>query len=268
MKITGILSIRNGNGLEYPYCSVLCNLSKLCDEVLFGYDPEFFDDCESATEMELPNLTPIESPWDMSFQGHGYEIARQMDILVEKARAGGSDWVVVLQADEAFHPDDFTMLRLFMERSLNTDVTGFSTERLYFWKDLDTVRTDWNANLVRIFKPGHYSFLAEGTSKDGMFSAPILPGQEVALSYKIHHYSRVDSDPSRISKRVRNLDGFFHPPEDLIAFENLPVYDFVPREHDNFSVSGPPKEVEGKFEKFTGTHPTDFEEWYNIWTRS
>jgi len=262
MKVTGILSIRNGVGLEYPFPPVLLNLSQLCDDVVFGWDPAFIADLSIASSMNLPNIHLMASEWDMAHQGHGFEIARQMDHLVDVAKQLDSDWVVVLQADELFHNDDFSELRALMEEHLNTNVTGFSTERIYFWKNLDTLRTDWNAKLIRIFKPGTHSFLAEGTSKDGMYSAPIVPGETLELSHKIYHYSRVGEDTAAISKRVRNLDGFFHQEEDLISFEDLPDYDFAVREYDNFAKEGGPKEVEGSFASFVGTHPLGVKEWF------
>jgi hypothetical protein len=211
----------------------------------------------------MDNLQVVDAPWDRTNRNGGTEIALQMDKLVSLAEEQGSDWVVVMQADELLHDDDFGMLRTFMSRYHESAVNGFSTERVYFWKDLNTVRKDWNARLVRIFRPGTYSFLAEGTSKDGMFSAPIIFGEEVALPYKIYHYSRVDSNPEAISRRVRNLDTFFHSEETLIPENELPAYDFVPRIHDNFSRTEFPAKVDGVFEAFTGQHPVGVVERYD-----
>lgn len=262
MKITGILSISNGSGLLYPYPVVIHSLQCMCDNVIVGVDPTFPLDRQTIETFGLDNVEIVDSVWDRSCRGDGTEIATQMDKLVDIAGWRGSDWVVVAQADELFHDDDFPMLRSFMERNLHTNVNGFSTERIYFWKDLNTVRVDWNATLVRIFRPGTYSFLAEGTSKDGMFSGPVKQGEEIALPYKLFHYSRVDSDPAIISRRVRNLDSFFHPEETLLSEEELPEYDFVSREYDNYSKNEKPPQVGGKFSVFQGTHPQGVVAWY------
>lgn len=264
MKVTGILSISNGAGLQYPYPVVVHNLQRLCDKVIVGVDPQFPADRKLLEEFDMDNVHIVDSPWDRSNRDGGTEIAIQMDKLVYLAKAQKSDWVVVMQADELLHNKDFPILRTFMSRYRDSQVNGFSTERVYFWKDLNTVRTDWNADLVRIFRPGTYSFLAEGTSRDGMFSGPTCPGSEVALPYKIYHYSRVDSNPATISRRVRNLDTFFHPEEDLIPEKQLTGYDFTPRIHDNFAKVGFPPEVEGTFSSFAGTHPSGIEEWYHL----
>ena len=262
MKVTGILSISNGYSLHYPYPVVVANLHKLCDDVIVGVDPQFPVDRKTLEALNFSNVSIIDSVWNLQNRDSGSEIALQMDKLVNLAQEAGSDWVVVMQADELLHEQDFPMLRAFMERYSETSTHGFSMERIYFWKDLNTVRVDWAANLVRIFKPGTHSFMADGTDKAGMFSAAVQPGIEVKLPYKIYHYSRVDN-PEVISRRVRNLDGFFHADETLVPFEDLPEYDFVPRKYDNFSTHESPEEVEGVFEAFTGNHPFGVEEWYS-----
>jgi len=263
MKIAGTLILRDGTGLDYPFDRVISNMAGLCDEVIVGLDPGFPEDLKTINALGLPNVRIFDTPWDMSNIQGGTEIAMQIEALSDEAKASGADWVVALQADEFLLNDDFDMLKAFMERNQDTDVIGFSLERVYFWKDLETVRKDWNANLVRIFKAGAYSFLAEATDKSGMFSAAVVPGRCVDLPYKIYHYSRVAKDPAKISKRVRNADGFFHPADTLIPFDELPEYDFVARTHDHFSLDGFPTEVDAKYYKYLGKHPDGIEEWYS-----
>lgn len=254
----------NGSELKYPYPLVVHSLQRLCDDVIVGVDPNYSLDRKTIESfcLEGAGLQIVDAPWDRENRHGGTEIALQMDRLVNLAELQGSDWVVVMQADELFHDEDFEMLRAFMDRNIDTNVTGLSTERTYFWRNLSTIRSDWCADLVRVFKPGMYSFLAESTSKDGMYSGPTSPGVEIKLPYKIYHYSRVDPDPMVISKRVRNLDTFFHEESTLIEVGDLPVYDFTTRTHDNFSKGTPPKEVDVNVRGFVGTHPLGVEEWY------
>jgi hypothetical protein len=266
MKVTGILSISNGTGLVYPFPLVVASLMRMCDNVIVGVDPNFPEDRKTLEtfDAEPDGLQLVDAPWDLTNRNGGTEIAIKMDELTSLASEQESDWVVVMQADELFHDDDFPMLQAFRERYNDSYCNGFSTERVYYWKDLKHIRVDWNARLVRVFKPGTYSFMAEGTSKDGMFSGQTIAGDEIALSYKIHHYSRVDPDPMLISKRVRNLDTFFHPDEVLIPEDSLPAYDFKPRSHDNFSTDQPPQHVLGNIKKYDGPHPLGIEDWYNV----
>jgi hypothetical protein len=250
--ITGILSISNGVGLGYPFLQVATNLHDLCDSVIVGVDPTYPEDRGKLESLGLACLSVVDSLWDRSYKESGREIAVQMDKLVNIAKERGADWVVVLQADEFLHEEDFSILRMFMERS--EDTTGFCLTRLYFWKSLELVRVDWNADLVRIFRPGHYSFLADGTDKAGMYSGQIVAGVEAKLPYYIYHYSRI-GDPCEISQRLRNLDLFFHDDKDLVAKELLGPYDFKTRAYDNYSVDSPPPEVAGDVQRFNKTHP-------------
>jgi hypothetical protein len=69
-------------------------------------------------------------------------------------------------------------------------------------------------------------------------------------------------DPKDISKRVRNLDGFFHPAENLMPYEDLPEYDYATREYDNFSIKESPSKIDGKIVDYTGSHPDGILEWF------
>lgn len=258
--IYGILSMSNGTGLKYPFPVVIKNLSKLCDKVLVGVDPAFPEDAHAIAWLGCKNVEMVPAPWDRKNIQAGSEIAMQMDRLTALAHFMGASWVVVPQADELFLDDDFEMLRAFMSRA-NSNVIGFSTERLYFWGSFDKVRKDWNAKLVRIFRPGTFSFMAPGTDKAGMYSASVVAGEVVDLPYKLFHYSRM-GDPQDISKRVRNLDGFFHPEDSLLPYDQLPDYTYVPRPFDNYAVAGPPPEIAGDFEDYKGKHPSGIKEWF------
>lgn len=260
MKITGILSISNATGLNYPFNAVVKNLSEMCDDVIVGVDPNFGAD-EDLVHMANPDARIVRAPWDRTNRKGGSEIAIQMERLVEAAGSSGSDWVVVLQADELLHEDTFADLRLAL-RSAPPGTTGFSMDRLYFWENLNIMRDDWRARLVRVFRPGAYSFLAENTDKAGMFSGQSYPGLEIPLDapHFIYHYSRVEAG-SVISRRVRNLDSFFHEEDNLISIADLPDYDFQTRQYDNYSKVEKPPEVKGRFSSFLGTHPRNILEY-------
>jgi hypothetical protein len=259
MTIVGILSIRNAVGLDYPFGATIASMAGFCDDVIVGVDPRFSDDFIAIQQQnecgEITNVHIQHRSWNDNNISAGSEIAIQMDALVKSAKEDfNADWVIVLQADEVLHEKDEDMIKEFCKRA-KPDVKGFSLERLYFWKDTQTIREDWNAHLVRVFRPERFSFLAEGTDKAGMYSGPLDDeGVVVELPYKIYHYSRVGAAED-ISKRVRNLDGFFHEASDLVPVTELEDYDFVTREYDNFSTKEAPKEVEGKFVKFKGKHP-------------
>ena len=253
-NLVGILSISNASGLKYPYLAVVKNLSQLCTNVVVGLDPTYSVDLAEILALKLDNVVMVDSVWNRDNRAAGSEIALQMDKMIDYAQKMFSpDWVVVMQADEVLHEDAFDSLRASLD-FCSPDITGLSTERIYFWRDLKTVRTDWNADLVRIFRPGYYSFMAENTDKAGMYSAQVKEGIQMKSPFLIYHYSRVD-DPNVISQRVRNLDTLFHPESSLTPVDQLPAYDFLPRAYDNYSMVESPPKVEGIFAEFFGTHP-------------
>jgi len=258
VNIWGILSVSKAKQLNYPYVAVIKNLSSLCDRVLVGIDPTYPEDTEG---WGFENVSIFWSKWNRDNRDCGTEIALQMDKLVAEAALRNADWVVVMQADEMLNDEDFEMLRAFMDRAPQNTI-GFKLNRLYFWKNLGTVRKDWNAELVRIFRPGTCSFMADGTDRAGMYSGQIADGNIINLPFNIYHYSRI-GEPLQISKRVRMLDSLFHADETLILEEHLPEYDFTPRTHDNFSINGLPDEVVGEFYEYKGIHPLAAQEYFN-----
>jgi len=56
MKVAGILSVRNGDGLKYPYPPVIKSLASLCDTVLVGLDPAYKADFNTVEELKLTNV--------------------------------------------------------------------------------------------------------------------------------------------------------------------------------------------------------------------
>lgn len=270
--IYGILSISNGVALNYPIPPVMLSLSGFADRCIIGVDPNFPEDRKLVEGMGLPNVECVDSVWVREID-NGYQIAAQMDHLVNIAGEQGADWVAVMQADELLHQKDFSMLRRFIASTESMDgpgphypdVVGFSFLRLYFWGSLNKIRQDWNARLIRLFKPGYFSFLADNTDKSGMYSGQIKPGKVLDLTYNIYHYSRLGA-PDEISRRVRNLDSFYHAEETLVPVEELPAYDFEDyREYDNWNIiSPPPKKDNPVIVDYNGTHPKGVEEWFTV----
>ena len=91
MKLSGILPLRNGVSLGYPFDLAIRSLQRLCDEVVVSVDPTGDDGTlERVTAMDV---RVIESRWDMTnhraHDGVSSEIAKQTAIAV--AAAGRCD---------------------------------------------------------------------------------------------------------------------------------------------------------------------------------
>ena len=75
---------------------------------------------------------------------------------------------------------------------------------------------------------------------------------------RIYHYSRCAS-PDIIGQRIRNLDGLFHPEENLAPAR---PYDFGLRAFDTHAMTEHPAAVDPSvLERFDGTHPTPMRRW-------
>ncbi len=88
-----------------------------------------------------------------------------------------------------------------------------------------------------------------------------LPSEIDNMEVRLYHYSRI-GDPNIISKRVRNVDSFFHAEENLPQESELPPYDFTTREYDSYAFTENPKQTNSELLIYQGTHPLPFAELY------
>lgn len=222
MKLTGIMPLRNGVILSYPFELALRSLRRLCDEVVVAVDPTSEDDTLARVRALGIVDNIVESPWDMSNHG-GHEgrseIARQTSIALAQASC---PWVMSLQADEVLHEKDVDSLRREINRADAGGIHGIELTRLYFYGGLTRYRSDWTLPLLRLFKVGH--FAADGFC-GAMGFVPTGPQRIARTDACIYHYSRV-GDPAIVAQRVRNLDTFYHAPEVVAAPEAVEAYDF------------------------------------------
>ena len=220
MKITGILPLRNGVALGYPFELAIRSLRDLCDEVIVGVDPTSDDD--TLTRVRGLGIVDrvVESVWDMgNHDGHrNCEISVQTQRLIDVAEG---DWIFSLQGDELLHEDEVWRLRDAARICEASGVSAVELLRLYFFGGLDRIRSDWTLWMVRFFRRGSWRPDVDGA----MRFDPIGDSMRARItSAHIWHYSRI-GDPQLIAERVRNLDQFFHAPG-AIESGPLPPYDF------------------------------------------
>jgi hypothetical protein len=250
--------------LGYPASASISSARALCDEYILSYDPrsdDFTADWAKEIAEEL-DLVLFESEWEVMDSGQMWydkqkdinEIARQ---TAKAAAQCKHEWNLYVQLDEGFHEDDHSAIRQ-CER-FTSDVTGIDFLRMCFYGNLHTIRADWSVPCTRMVRKGTHEYLVPG---GGMSAAPRV-GRHVRAPVWMWHYVRM-GDPLTIARRIRNLDTFYHDPATLIPEDQLQPYDFKPREFDNTSLVGSekPKEVEGDFRTYYGTHPLPFAELY------
>lgn len=235
-KLSGVLPIRNGISLGYPFDLAIRSLQRVCNEVVVSVDPT----ADDGTYARVTALGPdrlVESRWDMNnhraSDGTSSEIAKQTRIAVAAATG---DWILSLQADEMIHETDILDIYEAIERADREGITGLEMERLYF-HGLDAYRSDWTVPLLRLFRAGCWG---PDPVSGAMQFVPVGPQSRGAIGPKLYHYSRV-GDPLLVARRIRNLDCFYHAPADVL--DEVPPYDFSTLRRLDTYVRGAPVEV-------------------------
>lgn len=256
--ISGFTIARNVVKFKYPFeqwCQSMANLNLA--EVVIGYDPTTDDGTHELMlqAQDKYGFRLFESVWDMdNFQG-GTELGIQTDKVMSQLKYG---WHLYVQLDEAFHEEDAEQFQHLVQTA-PPHVIGFDFLRVYFYGNLHTIRKDWSVVITRLTRKGTHTY----SKFDGMNCEIIggTPGDHGASGLWMYHYSRI-GEPEVISQRVRNMDSFYHPEQNLLPTEEVPEYDFVCREFDNYAREGSPQKVNAHLLTYQGTHPKSFSELY------
>lgn len=209
MKLTGVLPLRNGVKLAYPFDMAIRSLQRACDDVIIGVDP---GDDDTLDRVRAMGVNVVETRWDLSnhrgHDGRSDEIADQTKRLCDMVTDG---WTLSLQADEVIHEGDVATIRDAIDVCDKSGASAMEMVRLYFYGHLGQYRRDWTVPLVRIFKTGQWS---PDYMSGAMQFVPVGRQQKVPIGPFMYHYSRM-GNPQSVADRVRNLDHFYHRPESI-----------------------------------------------------
>lgn len=232
MTISGILPLRNGVKLNYPFEIAIRSLQLVCDEVVVLVDPTSEDDSVARVRALSPDVL-VESTWDTS--NHNGKMHGEVAIQTATALAHASgDWVISLQADEVLHEKEVDVVRAGITWAETLGITALELVRLYFFGSLTQYRDNWTVPLPRLFKRGCW----EPDPRSGaMYFVPVIGERRPMprIDAKIYHYSRV-GDPQAIARRVRNLDLLYHLPNRVASEANTPPYTFELRKLDTYVI--------------------------------
>jgi len=262
--ISGFTIARNVVKLGYPITQAIQSYRPAVDELILAYDPWPDDGTDEWAKKiaEDLDLRLFESKWEVTETGQmRFDPSGANEVAIQTAKAAEQcryDWTLSVEADEGFHEDMHEEIRELTEK-FPSYVTGIDFDRACFYKDIRNIRLDWCSRCTRLIRKGTHYYMVPGGS---MSSAPITGTHERA-TFWLYHYVRI-GDPMAISRRIRNLDTFYHDPSTLIPEDELQPYDFKHREFDNTSLvaAKQPKEVEGELRAYQGTHPWPFAELY------
>ena len=240
MRISGVLPLRCGVQLGYPFELAIRSLRPLCDEVVVLVDPESNDGTIERVAALGPDVL-LESRWNLdNHDGLSDEIALQTARAIE---AASGDWVLSLQADEVLHEREAAQTRLDVAWAEREGVTALKMVRWYFFGSLERYRSNWTVPLPRLVKRGAWR---PDPASGAMYFVPCGEQRAADTAGAIYHYSRI-GDPLAIAKRVRNLDTFYHAPERLLSPDEVPPYTFELRKLDTY-VRGHQAEPDGEAE--------------------
>lgn len=257
-KISGYTIARNVIKFKYPIRECLTALRPICDDIVLAYDP-FTDDGTDEIVKKLTkdlDLTIFESRWNMDNINKGSEIAIQTDIALNKCH---NDWKLYLQLDEAFHEEDIDKIKELPIRAETLNCYGIDFQRIYFYRNLSTIRRDWTTIITRLTRGQTHTYL----QGDGMSCVPVKKTWSSHFNSDVwmYHYSRF-GNADLISKRILNIDTFFHSKEDLPKESEISPYDFITREYDSYAFTENPQENNTELLKYEGSHPKSFAELY------
>lgn len=261
MSLALVTLVSKAAELRYPIVPVLDSALPIVDEIIVNIDvtqgmATWDLVCKWTKDRNLfvegrPAVRLLPAWWDWDRHDAGKEFVRQTNRAFENCT---SDWILNLQADEVLHEDDYDEIRWITD--LPEDYTGAQLNRLYFWRDLQTIRTDWTQPLVRMVRRGRGR--SAGDSIQCEVDGLIWPWQEEGA--RIFHYTRI-GDPADIGRRVYSNDLMHHSPEEL---DPAKPYDFRLKTVDGHLRGRDatlPTLDDSLLVPYDGTHPKAMEGW-------
>lgn len=135
--MSGVLIIRNGIKLGYPFLESIRSVMPICDEFLVVVgDSE--DGTRAAVEgLREPKIRIIDTEWSPLVTPRKCLLAQQTNLGINQARGR---WCFTIQGAEVLHERDLGRVRHLMEKHVDDlQVEGMLFERLTFWADYSHV---------------------------------------------------------------------------------------------------------------------------------
>ena len=141
--------------MGYPYLEAYASLAEIVDEMVIAVG-----DCDDNTREKLVEasefwpcpLTIVDSPWNLSDNTGGKELALQTNVALEACK---HDVCIYIQADEVIHEGDYAMIAADMMRfEKDHTVDGLAFHWVHFYGDYHTVvySKEWYRREIRVVK--------------------------------------------------------------------------------------------------------------------
>ncbi|MCS7152583.1 MAG: glycosyltransferase family 2 protein, partial [Bacteroidia bacterium] len=153
MRVVGGMILRNGIKLDYPFREAILSALPLCDVFFVSVGQSEDGTREAVEELQAAKVVILDSHWDLSIRKGGALLAIETNKLLEQLPP--ADWVLILQADEVLHEEDYDQLRAAMQRwKDDPTVEGLLFDYLHFYGSYEWVGVSrrWYRREVRIIR--------------------------------------------------------------------------------------------------------------------
>jgi len=194
MKITGILTIRDGIYLGYPFVEAILSVLPIVDEFLIsdgGSKDGTFEILKQLKKTFPKKIVLFQRPW---FKSRCWEtIDESLNYLIEKAKG---DWLFEVQGDEIWHERDLIPLRKIIEWAHKKHYNSIRQKRLectftsvgsYIYRNVRIVRN--LPNLKSYWGGDDFQIGRPGPPREGYTSHNVPPELEIEIPY--YHFHRI-----------------------------------------------------------------------------
>jgi glycosyltransferase involved in cell wall biosynthesis len=193
MKISGVLTIKDGIYLGYPFLEAILSVLPIVDEFLINDGGSEDGTIWALKKLKkvFPKIKIFQVPW---FKSDCWEtIDRTLEYLIEKAKG---DWIFEVQGDEIWHENDIMKLKEVIEYANLHHFNSIRQPRLdcsftsiddYIYRNVRIVRKI--PNLKSYWGGDDFQIGNPGPPREGFTAHNVPPELETSIPY--YHFHRV-----------------------------------------------------------------------------
>ncbi len=208
MLLSGFTFIRNAIKYDFPIVEAVMSMLPIVDELIINLGKS--DDGTEKLILELaqnnPKIKVIHSIWDDLKTQEGLILSEQTNIALQACRG---EFCLYLQADEALHEKDHTLIRSTLERAKNENVDAFQFNYLHFYGGYSFIQYAWNwyPTEIRIIRKSS-GLLSYGDAQS--FKHPTNNSFKIkTIPAYIYHYGHA-REPLKMKEKIGYFHRFWH----------------------------------------------------------
>jgi len=162
MKVSGFTFIRNGEMLGYPFIQSIKSILPIVDEFVVNIGKSEDNTLQMIESINSNKIRIIQSEWNEEMKDRGYVYGQQK--MIAQFNCTG-DWVFYIEADEIYHEDDLSSIKILMEKYRNdSSVEALVFKFCHFYGNANSVLDSpgWYRSEARIIKNSIRSYAPDG----------------------------------------------------------------------------------------------------------